>query len=162
MANEFKVRIENRIATADAGAKIICGNSGYNVELMFDAEWDNYLLKTVRFEWLDTLSGQKRHIDKQYTGGLLAIPTEATQDCYELMIGAYAGNLISSTAARVPCERCCTDGSTFHGDAESPDVYADLLTELRRLGPGSIPQRAASLVRQAIEAGKMETIAIGG
>ena len=163
MSTNIRVQIAGKIATLlDADAQIVCGNSGYTVQLFFDAEWNNYLIKTVRFEWLDTLSGQKRHIDAQYTSGELAIPTEATQDCYELLIGAYAGNLLSSTAARIPCERCCTDGSTFHGDTESPDVYAELLDALQGLASGSIPVRTHTKLNDPQRVGYMEKVTIGG
>lgn len=162
MDTEIRVHITDRIAEANDDAKIICGNSGYTVEFTFDDEWTNYLIKTVRFEWFDTLSGQKRHVDRPYVSGPLAIPTEATQDCYELLIGAYAGNLLSSTAARVPCERCCTDGATFHGDTESPDVYAELLDALQGLASGSIPIRTSTHLNHPQTAGYMEQVTIGG
>lgn len=128
---EITITIEDRIATAPADAVIICGNSGDTVAFDFDAEWSPYLIKTVRFAWLDTMTGQKRHIDKQYTGEPIEIPTIA--DAYEVGIGAYAGNLLSSTAARVPCERCTTDGATYHGGT-TPDIYEELLEAL-----GSLP-----------------------
>lgn len=127
---EITVTVKDRIATAPEDAVIVCGNSGDTVTFDFDAEWAQYLIKTVRFEWLDTMTGQKRHIDKQYTGEPIEIPTIA--DAYEINIGAYAGNLLSSTAARVPCERCVTDGATYHGGT-TPDVYAELLDTLGNL-----------------------------
>lgn len=163
MSTEITVRIKDRIATADPGSQIICGNSDYTLALVFDDEWGRYLIKTVRFEWLDTLSGQRRHIDKPHTSGLLAIPTEATQDTYELCVGVYAGNLLSSTAARIPCERCVTDGATFHGDTESPDVYAELLAALGQVsGGGSIPVRTGTRLRQPTTVGYIEKVTIGG
>lgn len=127
---EITVTIKDRIATAPEDAAIVCGNSGDTVAFSFDAEWAQYLIKTVRFEWLDTMTGQRRHIDRQYVGEPIAIPTIA--DAYEVNIGAYAGNLLSSTAARVPCERCTTDGATYHGGT-TPDVYASLLEALGHL-----------------------------
>lgn len=130
MDTQILIQIEDLIATAQGEPVIVCGNSGYTVDFSFDAAWAPYLLKTVRFAWTDTMTGQRRHIDKQYVGEPIAVPTIA--DAYEMQIGVYASNLISSTAARIPCERCTTDGATYHGGT-TPDVYAELLDTLGNL-----------------------------
>ncbi len=64
MNTEIAIRVKGLTAEAVPGQKIICGNSGYTVALYFeDAEgipWDDYLIKTVRFVWLDTMSGHTK------------------------------------------------------------------------------------------------------
>lgn len=161
MNTEIAIRIRGLTAEATAGQKIICGNSGYTVALYFDevegVPWGDYLIKTVRFEWLDTMTGQRRHIDAQYTNQPIPIPTEATQDVYELNVGVYAGNLLSSTPARVPCERCTTDGATFHGDT-TPDIYAALLAALANLTGGGSPLVMRPRVREGMFMGHFETL----
>lgn len=161
MDTEITIRITDLIAEPVGSPEIICGNSGYTVQIEFDDAWRFYLLKTVRFEWLDTQTGQKRHRDVQYAGGQIPIPTEATQDVYELNIGAYAGNLMSSTAARIPCQRCVTDGATYHGDPESPDTYAELLDAIEHMPTGkSSPEIMRPVIRDGMEAGYYETLTV--
>lgn len=130
METQIQITVTDLIATANEGATIVCGNDGYTVAFTFDQAWAEYLIKTVRFAWTDTRTGQRLHVDKQYVGEPIAVPVIA--DAYEVQIGAYAGSLISSTGARVPCERCTTDGATYHGGT-TPDVYAELLETLSDL-----------------------------
>lgn len=160
MNTEIAIQVQDLIATPVGDQKIICGNSEYTVALYLDSMWDPFFMKTVRFEWLDTLSGQKRHIDATYTSNPIPIPTAATQDVYELKIGVYAGNLMSSTPARVPCERCVTDGATYHGDTESPDVYADLLEALENLTGGGAPPKIMRPKVHGGVAGHFETLEV--
>lgn len=130
METQIKITVTDLIAAAQGNPTIVCGNSGYMVEFTFDEAWSAYLIKTVRFAWVDARTGQRRHTDVQYTGEPIPIPVIA--DAYEVQIGAYAGNIISSTGARIPCERCITDDATYHGGT-TPDVYAELLDTLGNL-----------------------------
>ena len=134
MSTNIKITVANLIATAQDNPTIVCGNSGYTVEFTFDEAWAVYLIKTVRFAWIDARTGQRRHIDSQYTGEPIGVPVIA--DAYEVQIGAYAGNIISSTGARIPCVRCITDDATYHGGT-TPDIYAELLDQLGHLPDGA-------------------------
>ena len=130
---DITIKVRNKIATVEGSPTIVCGNDGYHAIFDLDAEWDDYELLTMRINWTDTFSGQPRHIDVPYILNFAALPVIA--DAYEVQIGVYAGNLKTSTPARVPCERCITDGGTFHEDPD-PQTYAALLELLRSLGGG--------------------------
>ena len=153
----------NRIATALGSPEIICGNGDYTVLLTFDDEWRGFAVKTVRFEWLDTMTGQHRHIDAVYTGSPVRIPV--IPDAYELNIGAYAGTsetMLASTPASIPCKRCITDSATYHGDT-TPDVYAQLIDAMASLPSGGAePKHARVRMRDPMTAGYFTTFEIGG
>lgn len=125
---DITIRVRNRIAEAVGSPEIICGNDGYNVVFDFDEEWVAQEIKTMRVAWTDTFSGNPRHIDVPFFTGSAAIP--AIADAYEVQIGVYTGNIMTTTPARIPCVRCITDGGTYHEDPE-PETYAALLQLLR-------------------------------
>ena len=124
---DITVKIRDKIATAEGSPVIVCGNDDYRVIFDLDSEWDEIEIKTMRIAWTDTFSGQPRHTDIPFILNFAALPVIA--DAYEIGIGIYAGNLKTTTPARVPCERCITDGGTYHEDPE-PDTYAALLALL--------------------------------
>lgn len=118
------IKIRDKIATVEGSPTIVCGNDGYKAIFDTDAEWSAYEILTMRVAWTDTFSGQPRHIDVPYILGFADIPVIA--DAYEIRIGLYAGDLRTSTPARIPCERCITDGGTYHEEPD-PQTYAALL-----------------------------------
>lgn len=132
---DITIKVRNKIAQPVGDPTIVCGNDGYNIVLDLDEEWDDYEIKTMRVAWVDTFSGQPRHIDVPYILNFAALPVIA--DAYEVQLGVYAGNIKTSTPATVPCERCITDGGTYHEDPE-PETYAALLELLRSLGGGGV------------------------
>jgi len=161
MTTEIQINITGRIATPVGSPTIICGNGDYTVRLAFDSEWRRFAIKTVRFEWLDIMTGQHRHIDAAYTGSPVKIPV--IPDAYELNIGAYAGTtetMLTSTPARIPCERCITDSATYHGDT-TPDVYEQLIDAMESLPSGGVePKRTRVRQRAPMTAGYFRTLDI--
>lgn len=129
------IRVRNRIAETVGSPEIICGNDGYNLLFDLDDEWSAQEIKTARIAWTDTFSGQPRHTDVPFILGFAAIP--AIADAYEVRIGLYSGNIMTTTPATVPCVRCITDGETYHEDPE-PDTYAALIELLKRITQGGV------------------------
>ena len=69
------VSIRDRVAElADDAPAYICGNEGYTVVFEFDEEWGDIEVKTMRVTWLDTFTGQQRHIDTEFAGQQLSLP----------------------------------------------------------------------------------------
>lgn len=132
---DITIRVRNRIAETVGSPEIICGNDGYNLLFDLDEEWSAQEIKTARIAWTDTFSGQPRHTDVPFILGFAAIP--AIADAYEVRIGLYSGNIMTTTPATVPCVRCITDGETYHEDPE-PDTYAALLELLKRITQGGV------------------------
>ena len=143
------VNIENRIATAQDPPTVVCGNTGYTVVFDFDSEWDDIDIKTMRVTWLDTFTGQQRHIDAEFAGEQLSLPV--ITDAYELNIGVYVGDLMATTAAVIPCERSITDGATYH-DEPAPDVYAQLLAFLQNNAQNALIMGPTATIIEGIDA----------
>lgn len=128
---EITVSVENKIATLTSESVIVCGNSDYTVVFTFDSEWDDYTAKTARFAYYK--NGIFMYEDVLFEGSEVSIPV--LHDIDEVAIGVYAGDLHTTTPARVPCQRSITDGAAIHSDPQ-PDVYAQLLEYLAGLQGG--------------------------
>lgn len=109
--------IQNKIATYQKrDGDIVCGNSDYQVEFIFDSEWDGYTDKTARFIWND------RHYDVPIRDGVCRVPTVSNTDT--LTVGVYSGDLFTTTASTINTKRSIRCGSTTPaGDKDKP--YAD-------------------------------------
>ena len=146
----INVSIRVRVAElADDAPAYICGNEGYTVVFDFDEEWDDIEVKTMRVTWLDTFTGQQRHIDTEFAGAQLSLPVIA--DAYEIGIGVYVGNIMTTTAAHLPCERSITDGATYH-DEPAPDLYAQLLAFLQSNTQNALIMGATATIIEGTDA----------
>lgn len=98
------VSVNSRIASyrkRDGG--IICGNSDYVVKFAFDEEWDSHQKKTVRFIYNGIVS------DVHFEGDTVAVPI--LRNVRTLEVGVYAGNLQTTTPARIPCVKSILCGA---------------------------------------------------
>lgn len=127
----IEITIRDKIASAVGSPEIICGNSDYTVTFSFDSEWDNYSRKTARFRFYK--DGMLGCYDVQFSGNTVAVPV--LNDIYEVEIGVYAGNIETSTGARITCTRSITDGDAVH-DPPAPDVYNQLMEYLAGIQGG--------------------------
>ena len=141
---ELRIQITEKAASAVGNPHIVCGNSDYTVSFTFDSEWDACTAKTARFSYLR--GGQRVCADVLFEGDSVSVPVLRNTD--EVEIGVYAGNLHTSTPARIPCARCITDGSPVH-TPPAPDVYNQLMEYL------------AGLQRGRAQAGNTRSIARG-
>lgn len=125
---DIKIEIKNKIATADSAIYVVCDNSNYFVDFVFDDEWNQYQTKTARFIW------SKGHKDEVFNGSRVKMPR--VKDTLSCSIGVYAGNLCTSTSACVTCIPSVlgTDGSPA---APEPDVYAQIMELLNNMGGGN-------------------------
>ena len=146
----INVSIRNRVAEpADDAPAYICGNAGYTVVFDFDDEWSGIEIKTMRVTWLDTFTGQQRHIDAEFAGTQLSLPI--ITDAYEIGIGVYVGDSMTTTAAHLPCERSITDGATYH-DEPAPDLYAQLLAFLQNDAQNALIMGATATIIEGTDA----------
>lgn len=128
------VTVENKIASTTGTPEIVCGNNDYAFVFTFDSEWSMFTEKTARFVWCDLRSGKIMHKDVLVTGDVCLAP--ALYDTAAVAVGVYAGNIHTTTPARIPCARCITDGEPLHEDPD-PDIYEQLLQYLAELAAGS-------------------------
>lgn len=98
---EIKITIENKHCTVQGTPVIVCGNSDYTVAFDFDAEWDQAGEKTARFSYVR--DGARMYQDVPIAGSTAEVP--AVYRTREVQVGVYAGDLVTSTPARIPCEK---------------------------------------------------------
>ena len=119
MIKDKRVTIVDKHATynKDDGT-IVCGNSDYRLIFDFDEEWSEHRLKTARFIW------DGKYKDVVFDGNICPVPT--ISNAVRVLVGVFAGDLITSTSAIVPCERgiLCDDGVPAPPD---DDTYSKLV-----------------------------------
>lgn len=116
----INISVENKIAEAD-GTLYVCDNSDFVAKFAFDAEWEAYENKTARFVYNNS------YVDVVFTGNECPVPT--ISGTYFFNIGVYAGNLHTTTPARVPCKKSILCGSESESSA-SQEVRNEFLDVL--------------------------------
>lgn len=145
---DIRITVHEKIAEVVGAPEIVCGNSDYTAVFDFDSEWSLYDQKTARFIWMDLCTGEKRHWDVLFSGDAAPIPAVYNTD--KLLIGVYAGDIRTTTVAKIPCDGCITDGRPLHDDP-APDVYEQLRACLEQLDTGGSaePENIALLTTAA-------------
>ena len=107
MCQKIVIEIVDKVATCLTKKALICGNSNYVVDFVFDEEWDKHEIKTAVFK----VNGEC--IKKVFSGNECPIPV--MQNTIVVTVGVFAGTiddntLSTSTPALVRCKPCATDG----------------------------------------------------
>lgn len=116
----INISVENKIAEAD-GTLYVCDNSDFVVKFAFDAEWEAYENKTARFVYNNS------YVDVVFTGNECPVPI--ISGTFFFNIGVYAGNLHTTTPARVPCKKSIRCGNEPESSA-SQEVRNEFLRVL--------------------------------
>ena len=121
----INIKIRNRAAENASGEAYICGNSDYTVKFDFDEEWEHEFVKTARFE-ID----KKEHVDVVFEGTECKFPKVDNADI--VMVGVFAGDLMTTTAAKVYCLKSVISSC---GTPENPedDVYNQIIAILNQI-----------------------------
>lgn len=125
------VTITDRVAKTQGAPCIVCGNSDYTITFAFDTEWEEYKTKTARFVYV--ADGRMRYQEVIFAGNVCAVPVLA--GVVEVFAGVYAGDLRTTTPARIPCQHSILCGDPIHADP-APDVYLQLLEMLAAIQAG--------------------------
>lgn len=123
MSRRITIEIVNKIATCLSETPVVCGNSDYEVEFLFDDEWAAHDVKTAMF----IVNG--KNTKQVFSGNVCKLPV--VQGTLILWVGVFAGaiddgTLSTTTPALVRCVPCITDG----GDIPAPppeDVYSQII-----------------------------------
>lgn len=133
----IKIGIVNKYASQLGGERIVCGNNDYSIKFEFDAEWEGIEYKTARFVYVQ--DGVVRYQDVVFQGdtieGADVVPVFA--NIREVLIGVYAGDLKTSTPARVICEKSIRCGTAAPPDP-TPGVYDQIMELLTQVGGGAV------------------------
>lgn len=136
--NYINITVRGKIARAEGRARVVCGNSDYAVRFDFDAEWAEYTVKTARF-----VSEDGSYTDVQFEGSDCAVPI--LRNTRTLLVGVFAGNLRTTTAALIHAVPCITDPDGTPADP-TPDVYAQLMERFNAMeAPAAVLYTAQEL-----------------
>lgn len=107
---------------------IVCGNSDYQIEFTFDSEWDAEPMKTARFFYRK--ADQVLHQDKVFVGTTVDVPLMF--DTFEVCVSVFAGDLRTTTLARIFCERGGRCGESVPDDP-LPNQYDEIMRLINQL-----------------------------
>lgn len=137
----INVTVRDKIASVVGDIVYICGNSDYVINFDFDAEWDDYDVKTARFVH------DGSYIDVVFTGNQCAMPV--IHKAYGIYVGVYAGNLRTTTPSHIPSAASIL--SAEGTPAEPPD---DVYAQITALCSEAVAE--AKSVRDDADAGKFD------
>ena len=126
----LNVEIKEKRASTLGAPTVVCGNSTYRVKFTFDDEWEGSRFKTARFVY--TSNGTVRYVEVPFEGDTVDVP--AIANTRELKIGVYAGDLCTSTPARIPCELSIRCGTGAPADL-TPNQFDQMLDLVNKLAP---------------------------
>lgn len=117
----INITVREKITHTISDTCIVCGNSDYVAIFDFDAEWDAYATKTARFIWGGTFT------DVPFTGNECPVPV--ILDAVSVLVGVYAGDLHTTTAAAVEVRRSILGGSETEAEVshEIKDTFGKML-----------------------------------
>lgn len=118
----INVTVRNKIAKSQPPAFIVCGNSDYTAVFDLDDEWAEFPNRVTVFVYY---AGRERRNERViFDGDECPIPTLRGVRAVE--VGLEAGNIRTTTPARIRCFGCITDAA---GTPQEPDedVYGQIL-----------------------------------
>lgn len=126
----IQVSVRDKIATQTDGTVIINGNSDYNIEFDFDAEWADLNNKIGIFAYNDAAAHKWAYQTVMFSGNTCAVPI--LRDIHCVYVGVTAGNVRVTTPAKVQCRLSISD----YADTEEPpsaDIWGQILAKLDEL-----------------------------
>ena len=124
------INVKNRVATANGDSRIINGNSDYNIEFDFDAEWADLNNKIGIFAYNDSATHKWAYQTVMFSGNTCTVPI--LRDIHCVYVGVTAGNVRVTTPAKVQCRLSISD----YADTEEPpsaDIWGQILAKLDEL-----------------------------
>ena len=103
---EIGIVVTEKIATVNGTPLIVCDNSDYTIKFTFDTEWAAADNKIARFSFLK--NGLNRYIDVPIENDTCNVPI--LSDIETVAVGAYAGNLQTTTGAVIKCKKSILSG----------------------------------------------------
>lgn len=121
----ISINVTNKIASVVGSPVIVCGNSDYALDITFDSEWEGQTAKTARFVYVK--DGEVKCADVVFSGITANVPK--LMGTKEVYIGIYAGDLKTTTPARVPCQQSirCMEGAP---EDPTPSQYDQIIALL--------------------------------
>lgn len=124
----INISVADKIASAIGAPTIVCGNSNYQITFTLDSEWETSNAKTARFVY--RRDGKIKFKDVAFSGRVVGVPTLSNID--EVYVGLYAGDIYTSTPARIICKKSILCGTQTQEEPD-PDVYRQILQTINDL-----------------------------
>lgn len=105
------VFVHNKVAMAPPDARIVCGNSDYVIDFHFDEDWAGVEKKTALFTFKRNSFPDSEKVE--FTGASVDVPV--LHGIKQVQVGVYAGNLQTTTGARIPCDSSILDTAPERG-----------------------------------------------
>lgn len=131
---DIQVKVANKVASVIGSPVIVCGNSDYNISFDFDTEWEGLTVKTARFVYKK--DGALQFSDVVFSGTVAAVPVLSGID--EVYLGVYAGELHTTTPARILCKQSILCPNPEPQPEPDADIYKQLLEAINNI-PGVLP-----------------------
>jgi hypothetical protein len=140
----INITVREKIAHTISDTCIVCGNSDYVAVFDFDAEWDAYEVKTARFIWGGT------YTDVAFAGNECPVPV--IPDAVSVLVGVFAGELHTTTAAAVGVRRSILGGSETEAEVshEIKDAFGKMLAG--KIDAPQVAQVGEVLTVEAVDA----------
>lgn len=129
--NTLHINVAGKIAMyRQRDGLIVCGNKDYQIEFSFDEEWDGLTVKTARFVW----GGQ--YFDQDFTGSICPVPLITNTE--RVRVGVYAGDLSTTTPAKIGCLRSILCGT----QVAHPETDQNYTTEAQKAAQEALLAKA--------------------
>lgn len=152
----INITVAGKIATnTTPGEVIVCGNSDYSVKFALDSEWNAEPNRTARFVYYK--NGLRLYKDKEFTGDTVAVPVLSNIDYVE--VGVYAGDLRTTTPAKVLCDRSILCGDPL--EDLGPEEKAKLQAQIGDLGQLQTSDKSSlvAAINEAAQSGGLSSAA---
>ena len=106
-AYTLNITVRNKIATTTDPETVVNGNNDYTVVFDFDSEWDSLSSKTAMFVYGRE---EQKYKTVTFTGNSCVMP--ALYNTGYVLIGVFAGDIKTTTAAYVKCLPCIRDNDS--------------------------------------------------
>lgn len=122
------ILVRDKQAQVVGSPVIICGNSDYTITFDFDDDWSLTGVRSARFVYVK--AGRVEHEDVAFPGDTVAVPV--LSDVAFVNVGVFAGDLCTTTPARINCKQSILCGSGEKHEP-TPDVYLQIMALFNEL-----------------------------
>lgn len=124
---QIKIEVKDKVATlVSMNFNLVGGNSDYEVVFEFDGDWENYPVKTAVFVY-----GNHKPVYQVVEDNICkGVAIENATMC---LIGAFAGDIMTTTPAEVPCvRRSILDEANGVPEAPTHEIYNQIMELLQK------------------------------
>lgn len=136
----IEITVRDRVATHIGDDFYVCGNTDYEIHFDFDEEWDALDIKTARF----IADGNVLYPDRIFSGNVCTFPDNPPiSNTTSVRVGVFAGNLHTTTPARIPAAKSILCGTSTPAAPEE-DTYHQAMEEMSKVATEARAQAEAS------------------